>query len=205
MNILLIILLLIVVDASAYASTDKNRLFTDEATDIQEKTITIYRVTPDSVTPVQVKIEYKDTQDIEDQLSDICAAYTENDREMQQYLSNITLGNASISFIKSRGRGIIYKVKIPIIVKRLFKKFPNLPPYNRIIYIHVIHARYRRDQKAYSIINPILRGNETIINGPHSIDIIGFIGYTTWVGLIAERGVILRCGLAGYGVVKPSS
>ncbi|MEM0493336.1 MAG: hypothetical protein QXS02_05230 [Candidatus Thermoplasmatota archaeon] len=199
--VIIILLFLLEISIQAYAEETCNKQILDN----KEKNVMIYRVMPDTITPITLKIEYKDEHDLDTQIMEICTRYTNNDREIQEYINNMTLDNNTIiSYIKSYGRGIIYKIKIPIIVKNIFKKFPNLPPYNKIKYINNIHANYRYDQKAYSIMKPIIQGNQTIINGPHQINVIGFIGYTTWVGLIAERGIIFRCGFTGYGIVKIS-
>ena len=139
---------------------------------------------------------------LEETMTEKCAELAENDEEIQQYLTDPEVNTSLISFIKSRGRGLHFDFKIRIPVKRYFKKFPNIPPYYKMLKIPVVYARYPRDQRATSIVRSYDTGNETEYTGSHSVLAVGFLGYTTWPGIIAQRGFILRCGFAGYAMVN---
>ena len=171
--------------------------------------VTLFRIGPEGVvTPITVKLKLDknlNPDEVEARLVDKCAELAENDDEIHQYLDDSGTNTSLISFVKSRGRGIHYDFKVRTIVKRHFKKFPNLPPFYRILKIHVIYAKYPRDQRAHSIIKDYDTGNVTSYDGIHDVTAVGFLGYTTWLGLIAKRGFFLRCGFAGYAVVSATS
>jgi len=165
----------------------------------------IYRFGPDgTVTPMTLTITMKADEKREDALYTACVEKALNDAELQTYLQNILGNNTNIAFIKSRGRGLHTDRVNLVPVKRIFKKFPNLPPFHRLVKIHKIHANYRIDQNAYSLVKPLLKTNSTDYSGTHSVSVQGFVGYTTWIGMIAERGFFVRCGFAGYGLVTIS-
>ena len=171
---------------------------TDSQTSIE--TVVIYRCGPDGgFTPVEISLLLREGMSLEETMTEKCAELAENDEEIQQYLTD---PEVNTSLIKSRGRGLHFDFKIRIPVKRYFKKFPNIPPYYKMLKIPVVYARYPRDQRATSIVRSYDAGNETEYTGSHSVLAVGFLGYTTWPGIIAQRGFILRCGFAGYAMVN---
>jgi len=176
-------------------------LFNENVT--QELTTYIYRYGPDgSITPTPVTLRLHAGEEIEDVLFNSCINHTLHDQGLREYLNNSGRNLSGITFIKSKGRGIIYDFTTHIPVKRFFKKYPNLPPYTRLMSIHFIHASYRRDSRATTHIRSFLTGNDTIYTGSHTIEANNFIGYTTWAGVLAKRGFIFRCGFAGYALVN---
>ena len=169
----------------------------------------VYRHGPDgSITPLMVQVPLKKSMSADEQeetILEFCADLAEHDSEIQLYLEDMGENLSSFAFIKSRGRGLHFDYKVRIPVKRFFKKFPNFPPYYRIVKIPLVYCKYPRDAKAYSLVRPLAGGgNTTVYDGQHSVVALGFIGYTTWVGLIAKRGYVLRCGFAGYALVDIS-
>ena len=165
----------------------------------------IYRCGPDgSITPVSVQLQLKPGEEREDALFQACIDHTLQDTELQQFLVNSGLNLSSIAYVQSRGRGLHYDLTIRIPVRRIFKEFPNFPPYYRFLKIHIIHARYRADPKASTIVRPLITGNTTIYTDGHTVDAISFFGYTSWLGIISKRGFILRSGFSGYGIIKIS-
>lgn len=171
----------------------------------REITDVIYRVGPHGrITVIPIKIQITHEETIDDALFNACVFFAEHDQELLSYLNESGAEQSAISFIKSRGRGVFFDFVTRVPVKRVFKKFPNLPPFYRLMKIHTINANYIRDCGAESSIRPLLGGNETIHKGMHTVDTIGFIGYTTWMGVIAKRSLIFRCGFAGYGLTTIS-
>ena len=165
----------------------------------------IYKCEPDgSITPILVTLQLNTGENRQDALFNACVNRAANDTELLRYLNESGLNLSSIAYIKSRGRGFNLDFTVRIPVKRIMKKYPNLPPFYRNMKIHIIHAQYRRDPRATTVIQPLLNGNSTTLTGSQTVDIAGFIGYTTWTGVVAKRGFILRCGFAGYGLVSVS-
>ena len=169
-----------------------------------ELTDVIYRCGPNGIiTPVTIQLQTTDKETREDALFNACVYYAEHDEQLISYLTTTT-NLSTISFVKSRGRGLHFDFITRVPVKRVFKKFPNLPPFYRLLKIHTIHSNYLRDSRAESLLRPFIGGNETVYQGSHTIDTVGFIGYTTWIGTVAKRGFIFRCGFAGYGITTIS-
>ncbi|MFH1101638.1 MAG: hypothetical protein V1726_06360 [Methanobacteriota archaeon] len=181
--------------------------YNDIVSEKQTREITeyIYRFGPDgSITPIPVTLRLCTGEEIENALFNSCIDHVLQDLELRDYLTESGRNLSGFSFIRSRGRGIIYDFTTYIPVKRFFKKYPNLPPFNRLMDVHFIHASYRRDPRATTHIRSFISGNDTIYTGSHSIDANNFIGYTTWVGVLAKRGFLFRCGFAGYALVNIS-
>jgi len=197
-----VFLVILVVTISGLTSISAESIIEDEIT-IERP---IYRFGPNGITPVNIDLQINvgaTPDEIEEALVNKCAELSENDVEIKQYLNDSGVDITSISFIRSRGRGLHFDFKVRIPVKRYFKKYPNLPPYNRLIKIPIVYCRYPRDQRAYSTIRPGEGGNETTrIEGGHEVLAVGFLGYTTWLGLFAQRGFILRSGFAGYAMIN---
>jgi hypothetical protein len=168
-----------------------------------ERTDVIYRCGPDgSITPVQILIKPGETR--EDALFNACVERATQDTGLLKYFTDLGIEQSKVSFIKSKGRGILIDMKIYLPMKRVLKKYPNLPPFYRLIKIHDITARYNRDLRATTYIQPF-SGNTSTILGPNQVKATMFIGYTTWIGTYAKRGLLLRCGFAGYALLTESS
>jgi hypothetical protein len=175
----------------------------DDSSSLPPETITrvVYRYGPSGVTPVKISVQVEKGVNLEDTVLDKCAELAKNDTELQQFLNDSGLGITCTSFIKSRGRGFHVDFKLRIPVKRYFKKFPNLPPFYRMMKIPVVYCNYPTDPEAVSSIRSFGSGNTTYITGSHTVMAAGFFGYTTWAGFVAKRGFILRCGFAGFALV----
>lgn len=177
------------------------------------ETITLFRYGPDgSITPVKVKIDTSDGNDVGQAIADKCEELFVNDAEMQNYVEKtISLGNYTISMgilkVKSYGRGFHFKTKFLEKAALNFILFKlDLPRLGVMAKKLLVFSKYR-GEKAKTTIDPILRNAENttkIITGPHSVVAINFIGFTTWFGRISIAPIIPRAffGISSIVVCK---
>lgn len=203
----ILISLIFILSGTIASSASVTDVSIDNTTAVETIDTVIYRYGPSDITPVPVHLQIKkgaNSEEKEQALVDLCEKLAKNDQEIQQYLYDSQTNTSIFSHITSRGRGFHLEYKIRIPIKRHFKKYPNFPPYQRILKISIITCKYSLDSHAYSTVIPLSGGNTTQYNGPHSVVATGFLGYTTWIGPIAKRGFILRCGFSGYAIVSIS-
>ena len=143
------------------------------------ETMTVYRYGLDGfITTVDVEIELEEGQDINDAIAEKCEELFEKDTEFQSLTKDNT-SRGLMSFVKSKGRGLHIKL---------------LPR------IRLIFCIYPRDQKAFTTINPLIGGNTTTIECPHSVLAFGFVGFKWWRGRISFLGFFLRIGFVGFSL-----
>lgn len=191
---------------SSAASVQKSKVKVLEessaGTAASTKTVTLYRYGIDgSITPIQVDITLDDGEDIGEAIADKCSKLMKSDIEIQDFVKkNGSIG--VLSKIWSRGRGLHFKANIRIQLIKRVKLFPLLPPYFRTaIIIPTIYCRYPKDVKAHTEITPLRDGKNAttkIVDGPHGVLAVGFIGYKGWLGHVSFLGFGLRTGFAGY-------
>lgn len=166
------------------------------------KRVTLYRCGIDgAITPIQVDINLEEGEDMEEAIADKCNELLDGDMEIQSFIKrNRSGGGFMLSKIRSRGRGFHFKIKIRVQLIKRIKLFPLLPPYFRTrIFIPTIYCKYSKDVKAHTTITPLIGGAGTrVIDGPHRILAVGFIGYKGWLGHISYLGFGIRTGFAGY-------
>ena len=168
---------------------------------IRTETVTLYRYGPDgTVTPIQVNIDLKEEQNIDEAIAEKCSELFGNDMAMRSYLSD---GNSSINFsglahIRSVGVGFHWKspvgFRIPFTTILRYRMFSVVPLRYKIFGMKVIprvYCEYLNDKDAVTEITPLptpLRhsGNTTRIEGNHTVAIFGFVGYTGWWGMNAK-------------------
>jgi hypothetical protein len=204
---IILITLVFVLSGTITSTASITDLSNETTTTLETIDTVVYRYGISDITPVPIKLKIKKdatSEEKEQALVDICENLAKNDQNIQQYINDSQTNTSIISHITSRGRGFHSEYKIRFPVKRHFKKYPNFPPYNRIQNIPVITCKYSLDNRAYSTVTPLSNGNTTQYTGPHSLVAVGFLGYTTWIGPIAKRGFILRCGFSGYAIVSIS-
>ncbi|MCK4819303.1 hypothetical protein KA005_26260 [bacterium] len=181
----------------------------------QTSTITLYRYGPDgSIKPVKVDIKIIDGQDLGEAILEKCSELVDADAGIQ----NCMLGNGSdinisvLSRVKSWGRGFHWKspftfrVPFPLILK--YNLFATIPLRYKIFGINVIprvYCNYSNDKGAKTEITPLLfpsrqNQNTTVVEGNHTVTVLGFIGYACWRGTNAQRidKLGLRTGFDGY-------
>ena len=171
-----------------------------EEPDINIQTVTLYRCGPDgSTTPVEVEIELKDGEDINDAIFEKCGELFQEDEEFQSLANNDNTSRYFLTKIRSRGRGLHLKFTPRIQVVKKFKIFPLLPPYLRTaIFIPTIFCQYKGDAKAFTITDPLIGDeNATRVDGPQKVWAVGFIGFKFWFGHISFLGTIIRTGFWG--------
>ena len=180
---------------------------TIEEKTISTETITLFRYGPDgSITPVNVKIDNKDGEDIGEAIADKCEELFVKDIEMQNYVEK-SVGNYNISIgiikVKSHGRGFHFKTKLleKMALNLILFKL-NLPRLGVMAKKPLIFCKYSRDDRAKTTIDPLLRNNTNstkIITGHHSVVAINFIGFTTWFGRISISPILPR---AFFGIAR---
>ena len=107
-----------------------------------------------------------------------------------------------LSKIRSRGRGIHFKIAPQILWPVKFKLFPLLPPYIfRRVKIPIIYCRYPRDQYARTEITPLIGGNTNTTEGYHSVLSVGFYGFKWWIGSVSFLGFLFRTGFVGFSIL----
>lgn len=168
---------------------------------IETEKVTLYRYGPDgSVTPIEVEVDTENIDDIEEFLADKCEELFQKDTEIQNFvkskinnfMENRTQFNLSFDFgylhVKSKGKGFHYntvllgKIMLRYILFRL-----GLPRPQSIFAKQIIFCRYPRDNSSQTTITPIIRSvfrpnATTQINGNHSLMLISFVGFTSWLG-----------------------
>lgn len=186
---------------------------TIEDKEISTETITLFRYGPDgSITPVKVKIDTTGGKDLGQAIADKCEELFGNDAGMQKYMEK-SIGNSNISIgilkIKSHGRGFHFKTKLlaKMAINLILLKL-NLPRLGVMIEKPLIFCKYSKDTKANTTITPILRPNAIkSIQGPHSVVVIDFVGFTTWIGRISISPILPRSffGIARLAAIQKLS
>ncbi len=169
--------------------------------DITVETVTIYRYGFDgSIKPFEIDVEIDDQTDIFQLIEKKCEELLEKDPEFNNLVDNDSQYKF-ISRIKSRGRGVHFKITPQILWPVNFKLFPLLPPYIfRRIKIPIIYCRYPRDPNAYTEITPLISGSPSITEDYHSVLSIGFYGFKWWLGCVSFLGFIFRTGFVGFSL-----
>ena len=172
---------------------------TDEK--IESETLTFYRYGPDgTVTPIEVEVDTKNIDNIEDFLADKCEELFEKDTEIQNfvqskinsYIENRKQVNLSFDFgylhVKSKGKGFHYNTALlgEIILRYVLFKL-GLPRPQSIFAKPLVFCRYSGDNSSQTTITPMIRSlfrtnATTQINGNHSLLLISFVGITSWCG-----------------------
>jgi len=173
----------------------------DNNSDVAVETVTIYRYGFDgSITPFEFQIEINNQTDIYQVIEKKCEELLANDPDFKNLLDNNSQYNF-ISKIKSRGRGIHFKITPQILWPVKFKLFPLFPPYIfRRVKIPIIYCRYPRDPYAYTEITPLIGGNTNTTEEYHSVLSIGFYGFKWWIGSVSFLGFIFRTGFVGFSL-----
>jgi hypothetical protein len=180
--ILLTFLFLIsgIISSSAY-SINKEYVTCESPEEIDSfsRTITIFKYGINGdITPVDIKIDFNNLEEINEAISDKCEELLMNDNEFKSFNSSISLG--IFTFVKSHGRGI------------------HLKPFSKS---KILYCRYPRDTRAYTSLTSILGGPTKTVSGPHSVVSFGFIGFKWWFGRISILGLFLRTGYVGYSSI----
>jgi len=187
---------------SAVTIEKENPNIKDDEPSLQTETVTLYRFGLDgSLTPVEVEVELKEGQDLNDAIEEKCVELLENDPEFQESLDdNTTMG--ALSIVKSRGRGLHLKLRPSIQWPIKYKLFPMLPPYVfRRVHIPIVYCKYTRDDRALTTITPLSGEIATTVEGPHSVLCIGFYGFKWWAGHVSLLGFGLRTGFVGISII----
>ena len=168
---------------------------------IETEKFTFYRYGPDgTVTPIEIEVDTKNIDNIEDFLADKCEELFEKDTEIQNFLkskinsfmANRTQFNLSFNFgylhVKSKGRGFHYNTALlgEIILRYALFRL-GLPRPQSIFAKPLVFCRYSGDNSSQTTITPIIRSlfrtnATTQINGNHSLLLISFVGITSWIG-----------------------
>jgi len=166
------------------------------------KDIIVLRYGSDNtITPLRVKIQIKEGQDLGELIADKCQELFDNDPEMQINFSTNNSSTNVLSKIRSYGRGFHFKSTFRMQLLQKLKLFPFLPPYFRTaIFIPMNYCKYTTDPKAKTVVTSILTGVNKTYEGPHSVLNVGFVGYSGWIGHISYMGFIFRTGFAGVTV-----
>lgn len=167
------------------------------------ETVTLFRYGTDgSITPIEIEIEVEEGTDIYDAVEEKCLELIKNDEEFKDVLANPNISRNITSLVSSRGKGFQFNFIFTIKWMKMLDFFQLLPPFQyRRLPIPVVYAKYKKDTLAETKITPILDiKNTSIIKGPHSVSVIGFIGFKWWRGHISWRGFIIRTGFVGFSV-----
>ena len=203
-GILMSFLILVSGITTASAINMKNEAITQDEnkTDQEVETVTIFRYGLDgSVEPFEIEIELDEKTDIYELMEEKCTELLENDPEFKKLADNQSRFKY-INKIRSRGRGIHIKIAPQILWPVKIKLFPLLPPYIfRRVKIPIIYCRYPRDIQAYTQLTPLVGGNTSTIEGPHSVFSIGFFGFKWRFGSISFLGFIMRNGFSGFSLM----
>lgn len=189
---------------TAYAvnpNVENEKNYEDTIKESEQKTITIYRVGPNGgIIPIKINVE-EDVENLGEFIEQKCDELFEKDLELQEYIKmlqeedNNTKSNISGIYgfirIKSNGRGFHFKTKTNVRIVTRFKLFKIMLPRITISTKRcLVFANYANDQKAKTTFYPLLRPNyysgenmtAKVIEGPHSVTVTKFTGYTTWIG-----------------------
>ena len=171
---------------------------------ISTKIVTVFRCGPDgSVKPIELNLEYEESQDIGDALLEQCDELLENDEEIQELINQNNNTFGFVVRINSKGRGFHYKTMLleKIYLRYLLWKL-TFPRIATLLAKPFVFCRYAKDLTAKTIIKHLLRKNETerVIEGAHSVFVNSFIGYTTWIGRFAYAPMtFIPRVFSGYG------
>ena len=183
------ITLLLTTIATASALTINNKTNTDK-TEIISSTekITIYRYGLDGkAQPIEIEVNAKEGQTIDDALMQKCDELFENDAEMQNAMNSTNRSIAFFSRVTSRGKGLHYKsMLLGSIAYRAILFRLGLPRLSTFLHRTIVFCRYKEDADAKTTIRPILSNTTKVMNGTHSVFILNFIGYTTWIGRFSK-------------------
>jgi hypothetical protein len=178
------------------------------ATSITETTIAtipLYRFGPQGdITSLEVEISVEDGECVSDAIAETCDDLASNDAEIQHFLKNLGKNLSFMAAITSRGKGILFDMKIRIPFIRQNKIYPDQPPYFFWLRIPIVYANYRNDPKAETIIKPYGK-NATILTGNHSVLAVKFVGYTGWWGCVSWRGFVIRSGFAWFALLTKTT
>jgi hypothetical protein len=168
---------------------------------VVSETFTFYRYGPDgSVTPINVEVDVKNIDDVEEFLTEKCEELFEKDNEIQNFLEskinsfreNRIQNNLKYDFgylrVKSKGIGLHYNTALlgQLMLRYILFRL-GLPRPSSIFAKPVVFCRYAGDNSSQTTITPIIRTRLRIdaakqINGSHSLLLISFVGITTWIG-----------------------
>jgi len=167
---------------------------------IETEKFTFYRYGPDgSVTPIEIEVDTKNIDNIGEFLADKCEELFQKDTEIQNFvkskinnfMENRTQFNLSFDFgylhVKSKGKGFHYNtVLLGKIMLRYFLFRLGLPRPQSILAKQLIFCRYPTDNTSQTTITPIIRSifrpnATTQIYGNHSLLLISFVGFTSWL------------------------
>lgn len=188
-SLIVAITFLLTTIATASALTIDNKSNTDETEIIYStEKITIYRYGLDGkVQPIEIEVNEKDGQTIDDALMKKCDELFENDVEMQKAMNST---NKSISFfsrVTSQGKGFHYKsMLLESIAYRFILIRLGLPRLSTFLHKTIVFCKYTNDINAETTIRPILSNTTKVMEGSHSVFILNFIGYTTWIGRFSK-------------------
>lgn len=198
----LIILLSAISTATAISIKNFNPYNKEDETSISTETVTLYRFGQDGlITPIKVEIKVEEGQDINKAIEEKSVELLENDVEFKGLLNENVSRNFT-SIIRSRGKGFHLKFNIRIKWWKSFDFLPLLPSYFfRRVNIPIVYCRYKNDTKAKTTVIPIFdRVNTTVLEGPHKVRCIGFVGFKWWFGHISWLGFKIRTGFVGLSI-----
>lgn len=172
---------------------------------VESETFTFYRYGPDgAVTPIDVEVDVKNIDDIEEFLTDKCEELFEKDNEIQNFLESKinsfrekrTQNNLTFDFgylrVKSKGIGLHYNTALlgQLMLRYILFRI-GLPRPSSIFAKPIVFCRYAGDNNSKTTITPIIRTRLGIdaakqINGSHSLLLINFVGFTSWIGRFSK-------------------
>ena len=172
---------------------------------VESEPYTFYRYGPDgSVTPIDIEVDVKNIDDVEKFITDKCEELFEKDNQIQNfiqskidnYIENKKQVNLTFDFgylrVKSKGRGFHYNTVLlgKLLIRYILFRF-GLPRPASIFAKPVVFCRYPNDNSSQTTITPIIRARFGIdatkqINGSHSLLLISFVGYTSWLGRFSK-------------------
>jgi hypothetical protein len=202
--VLSVLLFVFLSTGSAYAAsltTESEKNYTELIKELEQKSITIYRIGPNgNILPIKIDLE-EGIEDIGAFIEKKCDELFEKDLELQEYIKTLQTdedntkinisGAYGVIRIKSQGRGFHFKTKTNVRITTRFKLFKIMLP--RIMISArkcLVFANYANDSKARTTFYPLIRSssnNDTnltakIVEGAHSVIVTKFTGYTTWIG-----------------------
>jgi hypothetical protein len=165
--------------------------------------ITLYRYGLDGkITEMQIEVEIEEVTDIYDAVEKKCMELVQNDEEFKEVIGNPNISRNITSIVKSRGKGFHLHFIFTVKWVKMIDFFQLLPPFQyRRLPIPIIYSKYKSDELAQTQITPIYdMANTSVITGPHSVSVIGFIGFKWWSGHISLLGFAIRTGFVGFSV-----
>lgn len=149
----------------------------------EKRTVTFAKCLPDgTVETFTDTVVCRDGETLAESIAEACATLVKEDDVLQEY-GDTGLG---VYFIISAGEGLHFALPPSLMQSTFFNIIFSLFP-------SVVYCNYNTDAST-DIISLTSLGNETLLEGPHRVLCLGFVGILGWAGMFSYDAT----GFAGF-------